>query len=105
MAARKRKPPVASASTESRVTTSFGGWSVARIQLAKRMADAGDLTLAADLWERVLGDERALGPLQALAGIASVGMSFETAVVGGDAADDPLVPALERDWWAIFPEG
>lgn len=104
MAARKRKPPVASASTESRVTTSFGGWSVARIQLAKRMADAGDLTLAADLWERVLGDERALGPIQSLAGIASVGMSFETAVVGGDAADDQLVSALERDWWAIFPE-
>lgn len=104
MAARKRKAPAASSSTEPRVTTSFGGWSVSRIQLAKRLADAGDLSLAADLWERVLGDERALGPLQALAGVASVAMSFETAVVGGDSEDDPMVAALERDWYRVLPE-
>lgn len=103
MAARKVKP-FAFDDTREPTVTSFGGWSVAKIEQAKKAADSGDLALAAMLAERILGDERALGPLQAIAGIASVGMSFETARVGVDSEDDPLVEALERDWWAILPE-
>ncbi len=80
------------------------GWTVARIEQAKRLANAGDLSLAADLWEMVLGDERAIGPLQALAGIAAVPVTFETALPDTDSADDPLVADLERDFWSIFPE-
>jgi hypothetical protein len=82
----------------------IAGWTVQRIELAKRMANSGDLSLAADLWEMVLGDERALGPLQALAGIAGVPITFETSLPGIDFADDPLVAALGRDFWSIFPE-
>lgn len=110
MATKKRpaatKKPAAGAvsdNTEARVPV-VAGWSVARIELAKRRADGGDLSLAAELWERVLGDERALGPVQALAGIAGVDVNFESAEDRDDDGNDPIVQALSEDWWRFAPE-
>jgi len=99
----KRVPQTTTANTEPR-SFAVSGWTVTRIEQAKRLADGGDLSLAADLCERIFGDERALGPLQAIAGISGVPVTFETALPDTDSADDPLVGALEQDWWAIYPE-
>jgi hypothetical protein len=104
MATTKKKRPQAIAKAQEPRVLAVSGWSVSRIEQAKRLADFGDLSAAADLWERVLGDERALGPLQALGGIAGVPITFETAVEGEDSEKDPLVIALTRDFWAIYPE-
>lgn len=101
--ATKRAPKATAVNTEPRVLA-VSGWTVPRIEQAKRLADGGDLSLAADLCERIFGDERALGPLQALAGISGVPVTFETALPDTDSADDPLVAALSQDWWGIYPE-
>lgn len=102
--ARKTKTSATTSANVEQPPRAVSGWTVARIEQAKRLANAGDLSLAADLWEQVLGDERALGPLQALAGIAAVPVTFETALPDTDSSDDPLVADLERDFWSVFPE-
>lgn len=82
---------------------SIGAWSPARVETAKKLADLGNFEYAAELAEKIFGDDRALSPLQALAGIAGLDVTFETeATKAGE--EDPQVEALERDWWHLLTE-
>jgi hypothetical protein len=103
---RTRRPRKQTIAVEEPRHVAIAGWTVARIEQAKRRADVGDLALAADLWSRVLGDERALGPLQAVAGISALELTFESATdkKRGDDSADPLVQALAEDWYRFLPE-
>ena len=93
-AAKKRKPAAAQTANEPEFRP-IQGWTPARVDSARVFADGGDLTYAADLWERVMGDKRAVGPLQALCGIAS--LPFEVKSARG-LEEDPIVEAFEEDW-------
>jgi phage gp29-like protein len=79
-------------------------WTPARIRAAEMLADGGNLTLAADLCDAVLGDEAVQGGLkntvQALLGLP---LTFEA---GQGRKRRAAVKALEaeEDWWASFPE-
>jgi hypothetical protein len=80
-----------------------GAWTPSKVESAKRLADHGNLEYAADLAEKIFGDDRALSPLQALAGIAGLEVTFESEATKA-GKEDPQVEALERDWWHLLPE-
>ena len=102
MADTKPRPaPGASANTEPPIRVT-AGWTPARVDLAQRRADTGSLELAADLWERVMGDPRVIGPLEALVSIVSLDLKFESALDLKEGQTDPAVEALESDWWKIW---
>ena len=54
------------------------GWDPAKIKLAERLADGGDLTLASDLITAMRGDDRFCGVLETLGGVCSLPMKFES---------------------------
>lgn len=89
---------------EEPVVRSFISWTPPRIESAKRLASGGNLEWAADLAAIIFGDDRAIGPLQAIAGIGSLPVTFETDFVKDAKEVDPKVEALERDWWRMLPE-
>ena len=78
-------------------------WTLPKIEQAKRQADRGDLSQAAALWDAILGDERAIGPLQAITGVSSLPVEFESENAES-GQEDPKVEALQRDWWHMLPE-
>lgn len=86
-------------------TRTFRCWTHELIQLAELQADRGDLRLAADLCEALLGDDRLQGVLrtrsQALFGLQP---TFEA--TSGDGRRHARVgKALEQgeDWWRLCP--
>jgi len=101
MAEKQPKKPTGASSNNEPTIRVTSGWTPTKVDQARRQADLGDLSLAADLWERVMGDERAIGPLQALCGIPGLPLVFESAT---GQADDPRVEALGDDFWEMLPD-
>lgn len=106
MADESKKPQLGAASSnEEPAIRATSGWTPSKIDTARRQADSGNLTLAADLWERVMGDERAIGPLQALCGIPGLPLTFETALSDlSEEQADPRIEAIESDFWDVLPD-
>ena len=81
------------------------GWTPERLRTAERQADGGNLRMAADLVEAMLGDDRFRGVTETLTGVCSLSMQFESGSRLTENEDDPAVHALaEGDWWAMLPE-
>lgn len=83
----------------------FSQWSPAMIKVAEQQADTGNLRMAADLCDWLLGDDR-IGPVlhsrvQALLGLTP---TFEPS--GDKRRANRAVKALDaqEDWWQAYPE-
>lgn len=102
MAARKtpRKPLAGETAVEPEHRV-LQGWTPLRLDLARTYSDLGDLTYAADLCHRVMGDDRVIGPLQALCGIADLPVVFKSV---DDTESDPIVEAFEADFWEVMDD-
>ena len=90
---------------KERAVTSGVEWTPERIRAAERLADAGDMMLAAQLCEAMLGDDRIQGGLLdvRIRGLLGCELKFEAS----SARDNqPAVKALEahEDWWDMAPE-
>lgn len=95
------KPPNTSSLVEPS-TRSFADWSPDLVRSARAMADAGNLSLAADLCEAMMGDDRVMAALNTRCrGLVSLPLAFDAA-----RGTKRLVKALEagEDWWAAFSE-
>lgn len=100
------KPPADSARVlHVPATRTFRCWTRELLQVAEMQADRGDLRLAADLCEALLGDDRIQGVLrtrtQALFGLQP---TFE-ATSGDGRRRSRVGKALEQgeDWWQLCP--
>lgn len=95
------KPPNTSSLVEPS-TRSFADWSPDLVRSARAMADAGNLALAADLCEAMMGDDRVMAALNTRCrGLVSLPLTFDAA-----RGTKRLVKALEagEDWWTAFSE-
>lgn len=79
-------------------------WDVSRLERAKRLADIGDLSEAAQLWDRVRSSPRAVAAIQSVASVGSLPVTFESKTEQEDHDADPRVQALDADWWDFVPE-
>jgi phage gp29-like protein len=86
-------------------TRAYRTWTPALLKRAEQLAEAGNLTLAADLCEQMFADDRVKAVLDtrtdALLGLR---LSFEASLDGRKGKK--AIAALEagEDWWASFPE-
>ncbi len=105
----KKKPTIAEAAkaetrTEPR-TSAVIGWSPDRIKSAENLANAGNFSLAADLCETMMADERVSQALDKLYSATTLPLTFELPGVKSEQSkEDPIVQALETDWWRMLPE-
>lgn len=83
-------------------TRSFADWTPDLLRAARVMADSGNLALAADLCDAMMGDDRIMASLNTRCkGLVGLPLRFESAT-----GTKRLVDALEGDgdWWAAFSE-
>jgi hypothetical protein len=80
-------------------------WSVARLRMAERMADGGDLRYAAEFCEALFGDDRAGAVLQTrIMSLLGLVPSFEPGAGDGRRSRSALrAIEAEEDWWKISP--
>lgn len=85
---------------------SYMTWSVARLRMAERMADQGNLRYAAEFCEALFGDDRAPAVLQTrVLSLLGLPPSFEPSQAGDGRKRGKAARALEaeEDWWTIAP--
>jgi hypothetical protein len=107
MTAPKRKVRAAASEKIVREPSSrtFITWTAQQIKAAEVQADGGSLRLAADLCERILGDDHIQGVLTARTrGLLRLPVEFEAA--GDKRRSGKAIKALEagEDFWAAYPE-
>ncbi len=102
---RKQRPTIETSKPVTETwSRTFFDWSPAQIRAAETAADGGNLRLAADLCELMMTDDRIMRCNEALAGIASLPLTFQPPGPKGDPATDPISLALQEDWWRFNPE-
>lgn len=73
-------------------------WTPDRVRAAWITAQSGNLRMAADLCEELLGDDGVIGPLGSRAsGLLKLPQKFEAA--DGATRRTPILRAIEADWW------
>lgn len=81
-------------------------WSVARLRMAERMADQGNLRYAAEFCDALFGDDRASAVLQTrVLSLLGLPPSFEPSQGGDGRKRGKAARALEaeEDWWTMAP--
>lgn len=80
-------------------------WSPDRITLAEHTANTGNFTLLADLCESMMADDRISQALDRLFDSTTLPLTFQLpGKKAEDSKNDPIVQALDADWWHILPE-
>lgn len=96
------KKPDTAVYTEASVRT-LADWTPGLVRSALMLADAGNLRLAADLCEALLGDDRVQGVLGTrVKGLLRLPLSFEGD--GDKRRQSAAEKALDQDFWKAFPE-
>jgi phage gp29-like protein len=94
----------AGARAEPRASTA-AGWNPARIRSAEQLCAAGNYSLAADLCEAMMADERVSKGLNRLYAATTLPLTFLMPGLDAKASEkDPVCQALQEDWWKILPE-
>ncbi len=89
---------------EPRASTA-AGWNPSRIRAAEIRCALGDYSLAAELCEDMMADERVTKALDRLYAAMTLPLAFQ--LPGKDAEQskaDPICQALDADWWKLLPE-
>lgn len=90
--------------TEPR-TSAVLGWSPDKIRSAETQVNAGYFVLAADLCETMMSDDRVSQALDRLYAATTLPLVFQLPGVDSEQSkDDPVVQALDTDWWRMLPE-
>jgi hypothetical protein len=94
---RQQSPDVAY--TEPSVRMARFDWTPTLMKQAEYSADSGDLRLAGQLCESMLGDDRLSGCLSEVlvGGLLGLEMTFES-------DNDAAIEAIQDDFWVAFPE-
>jgi phage gp29-like protein len=82
---------------------SFVEWTPGLLRSAQHMADGGQLRLAADLCEALLGDSRVQGVLGTRV-LGLLGLPLHFTPADESLAAGKATKALEQDFWKAFPE-
>lgn len=99
------KPPADARALHVPATRTWQCWSRALLEVAEIQADLGQIRLAADLCERLIGDDRIQGVLRPLVQ-STFGLSPTFEATSGDGRRRGRVgKALEQgeDWWQLCP--
>ena len=79
-------------------------WTPVRIRSAENQASSGDLSLASELCDNLLADERIGGAVETrTGGLLGLPLSFEDGR-GDESGEAPQAPELTEDWWRSYPE-
>lgn len=90
--------------TEPR-TSAVIGWSPDKVRSAETQANSGYFGLAADLCETMMADDRVSQALDRLYAATTLPLEFQLPGVESEKSkDDPVVQALDTDWWRVLPE-
>jgi hypothetical protein len=80
-------------------------WDPAKIVQARVRCSYGDFSLFSDLCEAMMPDDRVSMCLEKLYAAATLPLTFQLPGVDAEKSkDDPVVQALQSDFWKIFPE-
>lgn len=94
------QPEMITSRTEEPWTPAVFGWTPTLVRTAEVMADTGNLSLAADLCEMLMKDDRIGGVLETrTSALLGLPVSFDGRSKRAIKGLDP-----KEDWWAIAPE-
>ena len=87
-------------------STTLIKWSPERFNTAERLAASGDFSLAADVCQAMMSNERVSAAIDRLYASVTLPLKFKLPGVDSEKSqDDPVVQALDADWYHMFPEG
>lgn len=102
--AETQQAQAASKAREPRTPATIG-WSPERIRSAETRANSGYFETAADLCESIMSDDRASSALDRLCSYVSLPLHFEVeGLTPEDSSADPVVQALDVDWFRSLNE-
>ncbi|MEN6535490.1 MAG: DUF935 family protein [Bryobacteraceae bacterium] len=105
MASKSSKNNTAETSTREPRTSVIAGWSPAMIRSAELQCACGNYSLAADLCEAMMADERVSKCLNRLYAATTLPLAFQLPGLDAEKSKkDPICQALDADWWKTLPE-
>jgi Protein of unknown function (DUF935) len=104
MASPAVSPKKSEAISEPKSAASIG-WTPARIRTAENQANGGYFSLAADLCEYMMCDDRVSAAIDRLYAATSLPLTFQLPGKDSESSQkDPVVQALDTDFWKMLPE-